>query len=399
MASTPTPKSTTLSSPASSPMTFPSVEDVAPVEEGGPIARTGFNYQDEIAVGFLLEMLEDPAVLKVHCETHDDIVILRKTDSSETIAEYVQVKGSEEDKFWSVADLCVRTKAKVGTSIYETSLARDRYSEKSHFRLVTLRPVVQELRILTYSRDASNRKPNDPKLIALVTAIEQRCPGVKSAKAQTATYWIENCVWEERQTESINKQGNLLRVIKLSVKDGRTLLPEQAETVLGELQSKAKTAGDAKWSSGKENKILERAALFLWWEKRLQELTDGAGSASGGKLAGKMNSAQLPSQLIGLAKELRRDYSSVSRISRYSPPEDEDELRSKVKAKVQSLQSSLICGELSADGVQFHDLCLKAMDEINSERVAGAPDRAAFLKGCMYDIADRCLLRFEKGTV
>jgi hypothetical protein len=183
---------------------------------------------------------------------------------------------------------------------------------------------------------------------------------------------------------------NLLRVIKLSVKDGRTLLPEQAETVLGELRSRAKAAGDAKWSSGKENKILERAALLLWWEKRLQELTDGAGSASGGKLAGKMNSAQLPSQIIGLAKELRRDYSSVSRISRYSPPEDEDELRSKVKGKVQSLQSFLICGELSADGVQFHDLCLKAMDEINSEWLPGTPDRAAFLKGCMYDIADTC---------
>jgi hypothetical protein len=379
-------------------MVFPSVEDVAPVEEGGPIARTGFNYQDEIAVGFLLEMLEDPSVEKVHCETHDDIVVLRRSESTDTIAEYIQVKGSEEDKFMSVADLCVRTKTKVGSSIYETSLARDKHSETSQFRMVTLRPVVQDLRILTYERNAPNRKPNDPKIIALATLIEQKCPGVKSAKGKTVTYWVENCFWEERQAESVNRERNLLRVLKLSVKESRTILPEQAETVLSELRAKAKAAGDAKWSSGKEKKIIKRATLRQWWEKRLQELTEGAGTASGGKLAGKMNCAQLPLQIIELAKELRRDYSSVSRVSRYSPPEEENELRSKVKAKVQSLQSSLICGELNADGAQFHNLCLKAMDQINSERPAGAPDKSAFLKGCMYDIADRCLLRFEKET-
>ncbi len=36
-------------------------------------------------------------------------------------------RGSEQDKFVSVADLCVRTKATVGTSLYETSLARDKH--------------------------------------------------------------------------------------------------------------------------------------------------------------------------------------------------------------------------------------------------------------------------------
>jgi hypothetical protein len=257
-------KSIDPSSPVPAPMVFPSVEDVAPVEEGGPIARTGFNYQDEIAVGFLLDMLEDPSVEKVHCETHDDIVVLRRSESTETIAEYIQVKGSEEDKFMSVADLCVRTKAKVGSSIYETSLSRDKHSETSQFRMVTLRPVVQDLRILTYERNASNRKPNDPKIVALAALIEQKCPGVKSAKGKTVTYWVENCFWEERQAESVNRERNLLRVLKLSVKESRTILPEQAETVLSELRARAKAAGDAKWSSGKEKKIIERAALRQW---------------------------------------------------------------------------------------------------------------------------------------
>ena len=333
MASTSDPKSNTSITPVPVPTVFPSVEDVAPIEEGGSIARTGFNYQDEIAVGFLLEMLEDSTVEKVHCETHDDIVVLRKSEFPEIVAEYIQVKGSEQDKFVSVADLCVRTKATVGTSLYETSLARDKHSERSHFRMVTLRPVVQELRVLTYERNASSRKSNDSKMVALAASIEQKCPGVKSIKGNAASYWVENCFWEERQTEAVNRRENLLRVIELSVKDGRTLLPEQAEVVLGELRAKAKTTGAAKWSSGKENKIIERIALRHWWEKRLQELTEGAGTTSGGKLRDKMDRAQLPSQMVALAKELRRDYSSISRISRYSPTEDDDELRFKVKAK------------------------------------------------------------------
>ena len=53
-----------------------SVNEVMPSEEGGPIARVGFNYQDEIAVSFLLEMIESPNLTEVHCETHDDIVLM-----------------------------------------------------------------------------------------------------------------------------------------------------------------------------------------------------------------------------------------------------------------------------------------------------------------------------------
>ena len=121
-------------------VTWPSIDQAEPDEEGGPNARTGFNYQDEIAVGFLIEMLETPALMKVHCETHDDIVLVRKTVGiEERTAEYVQVKASEQDKLWSLADLCVRKKSKKGTSILETSLDRDKHKEASTFRLVTLR--------------------------------------------------------------------------------------------------------------------------------------------------------------------------------------------------------------------------------------------------------------------
>lgn len=135
------------------PQAFPSVDDVKPTEEGGPIGRSGFNYQDEIAVGFLIETLENPSLLRVHCETHDDVLLVHEADQSGIrLAEFVQVKASEQDKLWSVADLCVRKKNRVGSSIFETSLGRDKHREESLFRLVTLRPVVDDLRILTFPR-------------------------------------------------------------------------------------------------------------------------------------------------------------------------------------------------------------------------------------------------------
>jgi Cap4 dsDNA endonuclease len=101
---------------------WPSIDDAKPNEEGGPIARAGFNYQDEIAVGFLIEMLETPTLLKVHCETHDDVVLVRQSSvSDKREAEYVQVKASAQDKLWSLADLCQRQLAKPGTSICPSS--------------------------------------------------------------------------------------------------------------------------------------------------------------------------------------------------------------------------------------------------------------------------------------
>ena len=45
---------------------WPSVDDAKPMEEGGPIARKGFNYQDEIAVSFLLDMMTDQSIINLN---------------------------------------------------------------------------------------------------------------------------------------------------------------------------------------------------------------------------------------------------------------------------------------------------------------------------------------------
>src|ERR1035437_948302 len=385
---------------AVAPLTeYPSVDEARPAEEGGPIARSGFNYQDEIAVGFLIEMLDEPAVLKVHCESHDDIVVVRSFSSSEIVAEYIQVKAGETDKLWSVADVCMLKRRKAGTSIFEVSLARDKHMETSQFRIVTLRPVVQELRILTFPKGSSGREPETAKFVALVSLLKKKRPRALSTKKHDATFWVENCYWDERHSEASMRDQHLLRVLTVSAKEGHPLLPEQAELLLNDLRARAKAAGDAKWDPDKNKKIITRADMRKWWDHRITELTEGASSASGGKLTGKMKLALLPPELIEIAKDLRRDYSAISRTPRYAASEEDEGLRAKVKASVLSLRSSFVSGELDMDGIKFHNLCLKEMEKINNDRPNGSPDRAAFLKGCMYDIADRCLLRFERPSL
>lgn len=374
-----------------------SINDVKPIEQGGPIARSGFNYQDEIAVGFFLEMLEDSGIVKVHCETHDDIVLVRIEDGlPNCVAEYVQVKAAEMDKLWSVADISARKKGKSGTSIFELSLDRDRHIEVSRFRLVTLRPVVNDLEVLTLKRGAPGREINGVYFKSLVEELEKRFPDLKSTKGNGAEYWVENCCWDVRHSEESVRNGNLLRLLRLSGKDGCQLLPEQAVILLDELRVWAKDAGSAKWDSDRDRKIIPREELRHWWEKRTREVMGGVASPSGGKLAQKMNEAELPAELIGLAIEMRRDYSLAVRTSRYMETEEQERLQCRVKSEVMSLRSRFAAGELNLDGPAFHALCVDRMDMVNADRVGAAEDRSAFLKGCMYDIADRCLLRFSR---
>lgn len=378
------------------PVKWPSVDDAKPGEEGGPTARKGFNYQDEIAVSFLIDMLETPTILKVHCETHDDILLVRLADDSTRVAEFVQVKGTEQDKLWSVADLCKRKGSAPGTSVCEKSIGRDQHDERARFRIVTLRPVTSELEILTFPCGTKGREPGCERFKELQADLDKRFPNLKSPKGNGLAYWLENSFWDQRDSESAVHNDCLLRLLQLSVHEHTPLLPEQAELILIDLRRFAKAAGDAKWDSDPSKKIILRSHLRTWWESRVKELIDGAIAVSGGKLAAKMTEAGLPADLVSLAVDLRRAYAAISRTSRYLETDDGTRLQHSVKSEVMSLRARLVAGQLDLDGANFHSLCLERMDALNAARGPTAPDQSAFLKGCMYDITDRCMLRFVR---
>lgn len=375
---------------------WPSVDNAKPLEEGGPVARKGFNYQDEIAVSFFLDMMEDESITKVHCETHDDLLIVRATeDADKKCAEYVQIKATQPNQLWTVATLCQRKNGKAGTSILERSLAHDAHKEQSLFRILTLRQVSTELKILTNPVGSFGREPGCEGLKKLKEEIEKKHSNLVSPKGNGCAFWLDRCYWDERYDEETIRNKNSLRVFKISSAQGNTLLPDAIDSLLDDMRAWVKEAGAASWEPDRDKKIVTSEQLAKWWHQRVAELTS-AGGASGGKLIRKMNAAHLPQDIISLAADLRRRYARTLRTSRYADDENTEELLNRVRAEAISLRSRYTAGQLEIDAPAFHAMCLDQMDAINSERPADEPDRSSFLKGCLYDIADRCLLRFEK---
>lgn len=377
------------------PPAWPSVDEVSPDEEGGPIARAGFSYQDEVAVGFLIEMLLSPSIVKVHCESHDDILVVRCVDGV-CHAEFVQVKGALIDQLWSVANLCSRKAGVIGSSIFERSLARDKHNEPSRFRLVTHRPVATALGVLMFPLGAPGREPENPAVIALREAICQYFPEAKSAKGNDALFWMNNCVWDVRNDQANIENANLLKLIELSANEGRCLLPEQALVLLGELREWAKSAGEARWIPDRDKKIITRATLCAWWDQRTAEIHEGATAPGGGKLSAKLNEIFAGAETIALAVEMRRDYAAAMRTPRYMAEDETAALQQRVKSEMMLLRARYSAGHLDIDGAAFLSLCLDRLNEVNVGRPPGEKDRSAFLLGCMYDITDRCLHRFAR---
>ena len=369
---------------------WPSIDDHHPHEEGGPTARAGLSYQDAIVVGIFLDMISDASIKRVHCETHDDIVIVKVNDAID-IAEYVQVKSNEPGSLWSVASLC----AKNDDSVCAKSLGRDQHKETARFRIVTLRDVHPDLKLLTYPCYGPGRETHCDGFIALTALMKSKLPNLQSAKGNNIDYWLEHCLWDVRYNEKTISDGNIVRILKLAASHGVPILPEHAEAIENELCWRAHNAGRAFWIPDKEKKIVGRDQLLSWWTQRLDSIASGGSNVSGSKLREKMGEAGLSDDQIRMALELRREYAQMARTTHYMSEPDFQRLQRRVKSELASLRAEQMAGALSANGAVFHSLCLQKMNTINEEgRIQG--DQSAFLKGCMYDIADRCLHRFTR---
>lgn len=374
---------------------FISVSDAEPPDAGGTIARKGFSYQDEVAVGFFIDMLSDSSLINIHCETHDDIVLVRDNGDG-TRAEYIQVKGGAIDKLWTVPDLCRRETSKLGSSLFEKSLLRDAHSQASYFRLVTLRSVVNAVKPLTYPLGTPGRELGHDDMKKLKKDIDSRCPDAVSKKGNNSEFWLKRCLWDVRHGLKQIANANHIAMLKLARDEGRPLVVDQAQVLLDALRAWAKVAGEADWKSERDKKIITRYALRTWWEARTSELAEGRASIAGGKLADKMFDAGATDEMVKLAVELRRGYANAVRTNRYMADGELDRLQDQVKSEMMTLRTRFVAGEIDTDGVGFLALCLERLDNIVATSSSMPGDRAAFLKGCMYDITDRCLHRFAR---
>lgn len=371
-----------------------SVDDACPDEAGGPIARSGFNYQDEVGVLFLLQMLEDPLLLRIHCETHDDLVLVWDVGENRT-AEYVQVKGSEPGKLWSVADLC--KKDSPGGSIYSKSLSKDCHKEQSQFRIVTLQGTNEELKPLSFPRSSIGRQMKAAELTSLSDDIDTRSSKHKSKKKNGAAFWLEACVWDVRHDQDDIAADNLKNVIRIAHAEKRLISYEQAEDILNDLRKIAKDAGAAKYVPDKDKKVISRAFLREWWDKRLISILDGSQPA-GGKLRAKLKDAGATDDLIQSAVEQRLRYATLSRTSKYMNDDAAGDLQSSVRAAMLAARLEYLTQEPAVAPLEFLSICLKEAKTIAESHPCDISGRREFANGCVFDIADRCLLRFTRTS-
>ena len=71
-----------------------SIHNLLPTEYGGPIARAGFQYQDDVAALFCIQMLNGSEAVAIWCELLDDITLIWIVSGTEEV-EFVQVKSNE----------------------------------------------------------------------------------------------------------------------------------------------------------------------------------------------------------------------------------------------------------------------------------------------------------------
>ena len=167
-----------------------SVFDALPIETGGTAARQGFAFQDHVAAGFCIDLLLEPELSEVWCETQDDCtLILHKLGQAH--AEYVQSKNTNPDQLWTVALLCDRSYQGVGHSILEKSLAYDRCRETCNFRFVTSCDVGSALRPLTYPFGAPGRDSSEEDVKSLYADVNTRIGTYQSTNGNNCKFWLD----------------------------------------------------------------------------------------------------------------------------------------------------------------------------------------------------------------
>jgi len=375
---------------------FPSVDQLTPDEAGGPNARRGFTYQDYIAAKLVFDMICDPQIVKIHCETQDDIVIVRQIDNEERSVEFVQVKAGELDKLWSLADIRKQKDSRANTSIFEKSLSRDKVKEVALFRIVTLREVAAGLKPLTYPCGHHDRALDNEVVVSISDGLVSKFPDIKSDKGNGIDYWLSNTWWEVAETQEAVRQALLNRVIDKSQQDSAPLLFEHAQKVLNNLLRIVRKAGDAKWKPDRDKKIICRSLAVEWWETSLAEETENRGITSGGKLRSKMQAAKFGDPTINMALSLRRDYISETRTPRYMDEGVHSQLTRRVSFEAMKLQAEYSAGTLSMTCTEFHSECLTRLGAIDIGKSKRDQNTDAYLSGCLYDITDRCLFTFVR---
>lgn len=236
-------------------------------DAGGIAARKGLRFQDHVAARLTIEMLDDPNILQVECETADDIVLRRK-ENGKAVIEYIQVKTTEKDSKWTISELTRRDKGKIGSSICEKSLLCDKHGEIAWFRFVSTRAIAKQLKPFQENR---SKRTNCSDLEELASRFSDKFSTVQSASRRTVYDWAKNMLWEVDGDEETLSERNTSTLLKLSNKRGIYPDFKVIKGVYSLLTDKVRSMGD-KPSVDNDQKVWKREDCLKWWESQLDKM-------------------------------------------------------------------------------------------------------------------------------
>jgi len=359
-------------------------------------------------------MCEQPTLLEVWCESQDDIAAYWDLGGGLEEVEFVQVKSDRLNQLWSAslllsasassdgddagADGDGKAKAKKPKKcILEESLQLDRGLERSKFRMVTCRPIMQELKILTYDFDSQHRAVTTAEYIELATTVKEKLSDLRSENGNDCEYWLQRTMWEVIHEEDPIENKNILKVIGLAQEYGIVLMPDQARSVYERLLTRVNQAGKADWDTTLETKYFKNAEFVTWFKRAAYDAAHPRRGGGGKTLEDKLNDAKVAEDVIETARSLRLAYLGRLFTPRYSDPDKREELQNEIDAKLMRLRAKVDSGELDVDGKAFHNLCLSAIDEVHDALPKKNRPPASNLYGFMYELADRCTHRFMRA--
>ncbi len=378
---------------------LPSIHDLEPREPGGEEARRGFEFQDHVAVSFYVEMLEHDRILKVWCEAEDDVTVVWSVGGSSDEVEFIQVKSDELDQLWSVSKLCAGSTGsadKVGGSILEKSLGRDRRAEPSRFRLVTIRDPNKDLEHLALPLEHASRAPGSAAYTNLASLIPPVTKQFRSEKGNDWAYWVMRVKWDALHSLEDAVRATVLRLDAVLWTMGLQVAPDQRNVIYQKLLSRAVSASKARRKSDPSGKCVERSEAQETVTKAAKDLLEAGLPGSTHTLDSGLRLAGLSDAAIRTAKDLRLRYIRDARDTAYYDPTERRRAEGEVESRLNRLWAKYDAGLLAVGAKEFHELCLRELDSIRAEAKSPAPP-LALLQGSMYDLVARGLLRFDRA--
>lgn len=376
----------------------PSIHELPPLESGGTTARSGFAYQDHVAVSFCVEMLADRRIDSVWCEVHDDLTIIWNEQGVQEV-EFVQVKAERRDALWSTAVLCRRNKKDKtevpGSSILERSMAQARCQEPHRFRLITAADIHPQLRVLTHPRGAPQRHRDHPDVRAILEKITEVLQGLQLDGPGGLRFWLESVLWEVRGPEDAVRNAATVRLTGYLHDFFDMSAPDHVREVYDFLLRAVDRAASARVPPPYDAKKLRSQPLLSELKAKIAALKRPYTAAGGNPLRRALTQMGMPEVEIEHILQEHADHQAAVRRQEYLSIKGSQDAFNEIAAVLHRLRLQYK-PDANESPKDRYLRCIKALEELHASLPADARPPLTYFRGTMYELVKRGLHTFER---